>query len=206
MIIVADTCSLLMLLRLNPEMLTDPKFKCCTTQEVRDEIFRTARFAKKYPWRSGFRDKVQAVSMGAVIHASSYDDAVSAVKAQLEHINPDEGPYNLSPEDRSVIILAQILPELPDFAVDDPDEIALSTTDRRLRDFAEIRFEIENIEPLKILNFWIDFGIWDYDDQIHGPILQEWADQEPDPSVAAKRCFRKLTGYTFPSPRFGRIP
>ena len=205
MIIVADTCSLLMLLRLNPEMLVDPKFGCCTTQEVRDEIFRTARFAKKYPWRSDFRDKVRAVFRGMVIRASGYDDAVFAVKTQLTQIDPDEGPYNLSPEDCSVVILAQILPELPGFTVDDPDDVALSTTDRRLRDFAETRFEIENIEPLMILNSWINSGIWSYDDQIHGPVLREWADQEPAPSVAAKRYFRKLTGYTFPGSSSDRM-
>ena len=82
MIIVADTCSLLMLLRLNPEMLTDPKFGCCTTQEIRDEIFQTARFARDYPWRNEFRNKIQVVPLGSVTHAPSYENAKLAVKMQ----------------------------------------------------------------------------------------------------------------------------
>ena len=204
MIVVADTCSLLMLLRLNPEMLTDPKFECCTTQEVRDEILQTARFAEKYPWRVGFRDRIKVVPLGRVKSAPNYNDALLAVKAQLEHVNPAEGSYNLSREDRSVIVLAQILSELSVFDINDPDDVALSTTDSRLKDFAENRFEIENLEPLAVLNYWLDKGLLSYDSPTYDPILQEWADQEPAPSVAEKKRFRKLTGKTFPQPNPGR--
>ena len=204
MIIVADTCSLLLLLRLNPEMLTNRKFGCCTTQEVRDEIFRTARFAEKYPWRVNFRNKIQAVPQADVNRAPGYADAIWAVKVELEHIDPGEGSYNLSREDRSVIVLAQILPELSIFTIDDPDDVALSTTDRRLREFAERKFEIVNIEPLDVLNSWLEAGIWRYDDQQHDSILQEWADHEPEPSIAAKRRFKKLTGQAFPNSNSGR--
>lgn len=204
MIIVADTCSLLMLLRLNPEMLVDSKYGCCTTQEVRDEILRTTKFADKYPWRIDFRDRIQAVPQGIVIHAPSYANAIFSVNAQLKHINPNEGSYNLSREDRSVIVLAQILPELSIFTIDDPDDVVLSTTDRRLHDFAEKRFEIENIEPLDVLNSWLAAGSWSYDDQRHESILREWADREPEPSIAAQKRFKKLTGQAFPNSDSGR--
>lgn len=198
MIVVADTCSLLMLLRLNPEMLTDSKFGCCTTQEVRDEIIRTSKFADKYPWRVDYREKIRVIPKGTVIHASSYRNAAFSVKAQLDQADPDEGPYNLSEEDCSVIILAQILPELHFLSIDDPGDIAISTTDRLLINFAEKRFEIENIEPLELLNTWIENGFWIYNSQDHDAILQEWAEKEPRQSFAARKHFKKLTGHTFP--------
>ena len=104
----------------------------------------------------------------------------------------------MSTEDCSVIILAQILPELQGFSIDDPGDIAISTTDRHLKNFAEERFEIENIEPLELLNTWIEKELWNYNSQDHDAILQEWADKEPLQSIAARKHFKRLTGHTFP--------
>ena len=59
--ILCDTCSVLMLIRIAPDMFTDERFDCVTVQEVCEEIFRTQRFKTKYPWRSDYKDKIRPV-------------------------------------------------------------------------------------------------------------------------------------------------
>jgi hypothetical protein len=57
--ILCDTCSVLMLIRIAPDMFTDERFDCVTVQEVCEEIFRTQRFKTKYPWRTDYKDKIR---------------------------------------------------------------------------------------------------------------------------------------------------
>ena len=58
MFILCDTCVLLMLLRIAPDMLTDERYNCVVPSLVRDELFRTQKFKDKYPWRTRYKSQV----------------------------------------------------------------------------------------------------------------------------------------------------
>ncbi|NQV19357.1 MAG: hypothetical protein HQ534_12545 [Armatimonadetes bacterium] len=47
--IICDTCSILMLIRIAPDMFIDSKYGCKTINEVRKEFISTTRFKEKYP-------------------------------------------------------------------------------------------------------------------------------------------------------------
>ncbi len=59
--ILCDTCSILMVMRIAPDMLTDEKYDCFTIQEVREEIIRQQKFKDKYSWRHRFKDKIRCI-------------------------------------------------------------------------------------------------------------------------------------------------
>ena len=59
--ILCDTCSILMVIRIAPDMLTDKKYGCFTIQEVREEIIRQQKFKDKYPWRLRFKNKIRCI-------------------------------------------------------------------------------------------------------------------------------------------------
>ena len=191
MIIVTDTCSILMLLRLNPAMFRDSCYECCTTQEVFDEIFQTRKFKDKYSWRDTYRGVIKPIPQGNVINATQYKNVSAAVNISLQ----EHSCYNLSREDKSVVILSLLLPDIQPNVSD----VAISTTDRALIAFSQEEFDLENIEPLEIVNIWLEKGAFIFDHVTHMPIFEDWiAKGEPFPSPAAKRRFKQLTGYDFP--------
>jgi hypothetical protein len=55
MFVVCDTCSLIMLLRIAPDMFADPRYRCVTIAPVFNEYVRTQRFKHRYPWREALR-------------------------------------------------------------------------------------------------------------------------------------------------------
>ena len=61
MYILCDTCSVLMLIRIAPDMFRDDRYGCVTIQEVFQELFRTQKFKTKYPWRTKYKSKIKAV-------------------------------------------------------------------------------------------------------------------------------------------------
>lgn len=60
--ILCDTCSVLMLIRVAPDMFIDARFDCVTIDEVKREIFEKQKFKSKYPWRHQFRDKIVTIT------------------------------------------------------------------------------------------------------------------------------------------------
>jgi hypothetical protein len=50
MVILCDTSSILMLLRIAPDMFTDERYECKAIRDVHDEIVQTTKFKTKYPW------------------------------------------------------------------------------------------------------------------------------------------------------------
>ena len=50
MLILADTCSVIMLLRIAPDKFSDSKYECVTTTEVLKELKSNQKFKTKYPW------------------------------------------------------------------------------------------------------------------------------------------------------------
>jgi len=49
--ILCDTSSVLLLIRIAPQMFIDDKFNCFTVREVWEEVFQTQKFRTKYSWR-----------------------------------------------------------------------------------------------------------------------------------------------------------
>lgn len=45
--ILCDTCSVLMLIRIAPDMFKDERYECVTVNEVWQELFRTRKFKTK---------------------------------------------------------------------------------------------------------------------------------------------------------------
>ena len=62
--ILCDTCSVLMLIRIAPDMFSDDRYECLTIQEVFRELFRTQKFKSRYPWREKYKPKVKALEKG----------------------------------------------------------------------------------------------------------------------------------------------
>jgi len=65
--ILCDTCSILMLIRIVPEMFCDERFECVTIHEVIQEIFRTQKFKSRYPWRERYKPKIKALGLTSAI-------------------------------------------------------------------------------------------------------------------------------------------
>lgn len=61
--ILCDTCSILMLIRIVPDMFIDERFDCLTITDVKDEIFRTQKFKTKYPWRIHLKNKIETIGI-----------------------------------------------------------------------------------------------------------------------------------------------
>ena len=57
MYILCDTCSVLMLIRIAPDMFCDDRYECVTIQEMIQEMFRTQKFKMRYPWRTKYKPR-----------------------------------------------------------------------------------------------------------------------------------------------------
>lgn len=103
MIVLTDTCSVIMLLRIAPEMFNDEQFGCVTIQAVHDEIKRTPKFKIKYPWRSDFLPKIKAIPPGELSKIAYYVENGKTVARTLDSQRNSQGaPYGLSRVDREV--------------------------------------------------------------------------------------------------------
>ena len=188
MYILCDTSSILMLIRIAPEMFTDPKYECETITDVKNEIFRTTKFKNKYSWRTEYKNKIKTIS-ATELETEEYKNNLKLIKNLLDEciINENTG---------KIIDLSRVDKTIAAFAVTKNHRI--TTADKNLAAFINQQFEINNIFPLEILNDWIDKGIIKVDESIISH-LQKWIyDEEPPQPIDAIKKFEKLTGRTFP--------
>lgn len=196
MIVLTDTCAVLMLLRIAPTMFTDSSYGCVTLSSVYNEIRQTARFAKKYPWRSEYVHYLKPIYPGHLLRLHDYASKRKIIDITLKTQRNKKGsPYGLSPVDQEVILAATCLPEL----YPDQGEVKICSTDRNLVEFAEREFEIPNIEPLSLLNTWIESELIVWDENKRNILFNWISDNEPTPSHAAIQKFKSLTGEPFPT-------
>ena len=66
MYILCDTCSILMLLRIAPDMFADKRYECVTIRQVWEEITQTQKFKSKYPWRKDYARHIQSLPKSTV--------------------------------------------------------------------------------------------------------------------------------------------
>ena len=84
MVILCDTCSILMLIRIAPNMFSDPEFGAVTIPNVAREFTGTQKFKSKYPWRSEYRSHVVPVASSAM-QDDDYILILELVKQMLEN-------------------------------------------------------------------------------------------------------------------------
>ena len=153
MVVLCDTCSILMLIRLAPEMFSSPQYETITIFGVAQEFIRTQKFKEKYPWRPNYNSKIKPVPASR-LESQDYKVVFSIVDNLLRSgvISVNSGRlFDLSVVDKQVI----------SFAI--ANSCAISTGDQGIVDFATQEFSEEfcgNIHPLGLINKWINSGLF----------------------------------------------
>ncbi len=190
MYILCDTCSILMLIRIVPEMFTDKIFECCTISEVRDELFQTQKFKEKYPWRIKFKNSIIKTNISKdllkdfSLHYNTIKNIIShgAINSKTKKL------FNLSLTDQKLVSFAL------------STNLKIATEDTGIVDFAEQQFSKQSISALGLLNYWIEkkLVVWSDNMQI---IIENWdkCNEKPQSKNEIKK-FEKLTGYKYTGP------
>jgi hypothetical protein len=188
--ILCDTCCVLMLIRIAPEMFLDNRYECVTIQEVYQELFRTQKFKEKYSWRSRFKKNIKALEISKV-RKGDFDLYFQVVNnmVQTGKINERTGHFfNLSHIDQIVA------------ACSIAHKFKLTTTDGDLNDFIIQEFSGSTISPLGIINNWMERGLikWNDDRQT---IIDDWTscNETSQPKEEIKR-FEKLSKSKYTGP------
>ncbi len=180
--ILCDTCAILMLLRINPEMFTNPIFECETINEVRTEFNEKQKFKIKYPWKSTYLKFIKT--------HTRYDESIKFIIEGINQskLNPSTNePYDLSYVDRCLMA-----------ALYDLDDVIFCSGDSNAMDFAFNELEHDCISPLELINKWLKdcLIVWDIDKQL---IIVDWISQNErrqPPRAIGK--FTELTGFDYP--------
>ncbi len=190
--ILCDTCSILMVIRIAPDMLTDEKYGCFTIQEVREEIIRQQKFKDKYTWRHGFKDKIRCIPNSEIINNDFVNQHLDVANLLIENntINKKTGRlFDLSPVDRRFIACALSFGH------------RVSTGDNDIKDIASQEFSKAfkgSISPLGMINMWIRKGLIDWSDELHGYVA-DWNRTEEAPQPRRQKIeYKKLTGLKYP--------
>jgi hypothetical protein len=189
--ILCDTSSVMMLIRITPNMFLDSKYRCVTLNLMRHEIFRNPKFKMKYPWRINFKTKIQGLPSSATDNAdvNRYFGAINLLIGNIT-INAKTGrPFDLSYIDQRYLACALAT------------GYRISTGDENLTLFALQEFGDEfhgNISPLGIINGWIRERLIEWNDQVHSYVA-DWKinNEHPQPQTQTGK-FKKFTGRSYP--------
>lgn len=193
MVILCDTCSILMLIRIAPNMFSDPEFGTMTIPNVAREFISTQKFKSKYPWRSEFSSKVVPVLSNSM-QDHNYVFILELIKKMLE-----DGVINTKTD--RLFDLSVVDKEVVSYALSQGH--AISTGDQGIIDFASQEFSDNfkgNLSPLGLIVAWLKKGLFVWDDSKHR-VLEEWAltNERPQP-LKAKGAFKKITGRPYSGP------
>ena len=190
MIILCDTCSVLMVIRIAPDMFLDQRYKCITTHKVRDEIFQTQKFKDKYPWRNEFKDKI--------VTSTFSQDRMNDYSLYRKTIENMINAVVINQKTGKIIDLSNTDQELISFALAHSYKIA--TGDVGIIDFCKQEFNKKCISSLGLINNWVKKGLikWNNDFQL---IFKDWqnCNEKPQPKRDID-IFEKLTGYKYIGP------
>lgn len=188
-IILTDTCALIMLIRIVPEMFHDPKYNCIMTEHVYNEFIKKPEFLYRFPWRSEYKKYLYSKHMEAMLEKNKdYSRALEYVKYAAKTAKNDKGRcYGLSKKDCEIVATSVC------FCYD------FCSGDRNLYEFAQNEFSIKTFSALELLNTWIDGGVLIWDDDKH-KMLSMWKNenQRPQPEYQIER-FKTLTMRTYPN-------
>jgi hypothetical protein len=188
MFVVCDTCSLIMLLRIAPDMFSDQRYRCVTISPVWKEFVGTQRFKHRYPWREALRSCIKTLPAGqlATPEFRRQQSFVNATAKTARNPRRNHRPYELSKTDLEVLTTAVA------------NHWQLTTVEHNLTDIAEQEFDLQVLSPLHLVNEWLAAGLiaWNDDRQ---SVLQDWIDKNERPQPPAEiRRFEKLTGRKYP--------
>jgi len=190
-IVLCDTSSILMLLRIAPQMFDDERFGCVTIKEVHKEITRTAKFKSKYPWTGALRAKIKPLpaSKTNTSDIKLYHDTISTLNVDGVVDEKTERLFNLSREDMRIMACALGLGYF------------ISSGDGGIIRFLSQQFPDDfkgNISPLGLINRWLEGKLitWDEEKQMQ---LAEWNENEEhaQPKDEITR-FKRLTRRQYP--------
>lgn len=188
MFILCDTCVLLMLLRIAPDMLADERYNCVVPSLVRDELFRTQKFKDKYPWRTRYKSQVVTLP-ASLAQTDDFNRSLQIVELLVSSSRNERTGrrYGLSGVDKRLAALVIA------------NEYQSSTGDSDLRDFLFQEFEIPNISPLEIINDWLARELIKWDDDRQA-VLEDWkrCNEHPQPKEHIKN-FEVITGRAYPA-------
>ncbi len=186
MYFLCDTCSILMLLRINPDMFIEEKFNCYTIPQVVQEIIRTPKFKKQYAWKDTFKNRISAIGSTKLQNPSLHEN-LNIINFLLDNtINKKtDRLFNLSYVDKHVAACCITF-----------DFIA-ATEDKNLRTFLEQEFDAKTVSVLQIINDWIEQGLLLWNDNLQ-LLMAEWVkdNESPQPKNEILR-FTKLTNYKY---------
>lgn len=191
MIILCDTSSILMLLRIVPQMFEDHKYNCVTIKEVYEEITRTTKFKTRYPWAGTLRNRVKALPAGQTNtpDVNFYNEAISSLNESGVVDKKTARLFDLSRVDMKIMSCALAL------------RYFVSSGDGGMIRFIEQQFPDEfkgNISPLGLINKWLEDKLISWDDEKQ-KLMAEWNDNEehaqPKNEIAK---FRRLTKRQYP--------
>jgi hypothetical protein len=187
MVILCDTSSILMLLRIAPEMFTDHRYECKTIREVHDEIVQTTKFKTKYPWTREIRDRIRPTVLTESQKRTEklYHETIRSLNyAGIMNENTGKN-FDLSRVDMKVISHCIAL------------GCSITSGDNDLKEFISQEFEeYDNgsFSPLEIIIQWMEKRLikWDQEKQ---KVIDDWKElrEHPQPAKAKKRFF-ELTG------------
>jgi hypothetical protein len=169
MIILCDTSSILLLLRIAPEMFVDPVFECVTIHEVVKEIVSTTKFKKKYPWRTEYRTKLIPLP-ASQYRTPSYERLKGIISALIESVVMNEKTQrmiSLSEEDQAIAACAIA------------NGYSITSGDTNLVAFLQQQFKPDfrgNLTALEVVNFWLAKGAITWDDSKQ-TLLADWKTQ-----------------------------
>ena len=189
--ILCDTSSILLLIRIAPDMFIDESYECCTIQSIRDEIFRTQKFKSKYPWRDKYKNKIKCLSHEVLQKAETqiYRDMITRLN-ELGTINTYTGKiFSLSNVDIQFLACALA------------HGFSITTGDQNIKDFAAQQFEeifSGSVSSLGLVNIWIEKKLIHWNEELH-TYLSDWykKNEHPQPREQ-KRRFKRLTGRNYP--------
>jgi hypothetical protein len=188
--ILCDTCSVLMLIRIAPDMFTDERFDCVTVQEVCEEIFRTQRFKTKYPWRTDYKDKIRP--------SNSLRNTGDVFELHLDVVRRLVDAGRTSSRTGKAFGLSFVDKKIAAYVT--AYDLEISSTDNSLIDFLEQEFDKKNKSPLAILNGWIRGGLITWNEEVR-KIVEDWdKNGEPVQPTKDKKDFLRLTGVRYAGP------
>lgn len=183
--ILCDTCVVLMLIRIAPDMFIDSKYGCVTVHSVHDEIKRSSRFKTRYPWRDKYLPKIKPK-----IREASYIEN----KAIIEYT---KDAYGLSKND-SIFALTAFEQQLRMATHDQDRSNNYRSSLGGLVKCCQDEYDLEVVSALDIVNEWIENQILTVDKQLID-ILKDWEEMREAPMPQnAKKKFTQLTGIKFP--------
>lgn len=190
MYILCDTCSVLMLIRIAPDMFRDDRYGCVTIQEVFQELFRTQKFKSRYPWRESYKNKIKTLGASRV-KQGDYGLCLQTVRNLIStgKINKRTGHFfNLSSVDQKIAACSLA------------HNFTLTTVDDDLADFIRQEFSGSSISPLGIINDWLEKGLVKWGNNLQ-TIIEDWdkCNEHPQPKKEVKR-FEKITDFKYSGP------